>query len=99
MKIASERAWVEELLREESGKSIYGFNTELGHRDFGRPTPRPAPIANERSLPSHNIRPSHARGVYPRRVASLIGYVKAFQLSQCESGVSPETYGDVIKRS
>ncbi len=97
-RIATERAWVEQLLREGAGNSIYGFNTELGHRDFVTVDPKAGSDFQKAIFASHNISPSYARGVYPRHVASLIGYVKVFQLSRGGSGVSRETYEHVIKK-
>ena len=97
-RIATERAWVEELLRQGNGNSIYGFNTELGHRDFVTVDPKAGPSFQQAIFESHNMRPSHARGVYPQHAASLIGYVKLFQLSHGGSGISPQTYERVIQR-
>lgn len=97
-RIAAERAWVEELLQQGHVNSIYGFNTELGHRDFVTVDPKAGPDFQKAIFASHHMRPSYARGVYPRAVASLIGYVKAFQLSRGGSGISSEAYARIVQK-
>ncbi len=97
-KIATERAWVEELLQQGHVNSIYGFNTELGHRDFVTVDSKAGPDFQKAIFASHHVRPSYGRGAYPRAVASLIGYVKVFQLSRGGSGISPEAYKRIMEK-
>lgn len=97
-RIARERAWVEELLKDERGGSIYGFNTELGHRDFVTVKARAENDLQRAIFASHDISPTQALGVYPRHIAALIGCVKVFQLSHGGSGISAETYEHIIKK-
>lgn len=95
-RIAKERVWVEDLLKNEHAGSIYGFNTELGHRDFVTVKPRAEYDLQRAIFASHDIRPTQSRGMYPQHIARLIGYVKVFQLSRGGSGISPDTYEHIM---
>ncbi|MHB1566616.1 MAG: aromatic amino acid lyase [Acidiferrobacter sp.] len=97
-KIKTEREWLEKVLSDGHTHSIYGFNTELGHRDFMKVGSRSVAELQQGMFASHNIRPTCDNGFYPPNIARLIGYVKVFQLSHGGSGISPETYDYVITR-
>lgn len=93
--LATERAWVETLLKSQPVGTIYGFNTERDHHAI---TSASVAAFQKAIVASHHLRPAHARGNYPRSVTVLIGYVKAFQLSRGGSGISPAAYTRILER-